>query len=486
MQVYGYIRVSTDEQAEKGNSLFEQEERIKAYCKVKDWPEPILFIDDGYSAKNIFRPDLTKLLDTVKINRNGIVITTKLDRLSRKLFDILNLTQYFEKYDFNYVSATEGFDTSTPAGRLCLQMLGMVAEFERERNGERVRDNMLSLARNSTKIITRPCFGYDVIDGKMQVNIEEALIIQKMAQWAIAGEGSRTIAKRLNNDLLVKTKEGNEWHDKVVRDLLRRETLIGEFVYNKTTKKNNKVIKRPESEWIRLEDHHDPILDKDTFDKIIEIFEGRKTVGKHISDDTYLLTGLVVCAHCRSKMNGKTNRNFSKRLNQENIHYTYLCDGYLKKGTCYHHFIRRDELESLIIDNIKEVANSDPRTIKLVISKPLTNSINKESIRAKLEKIDKKMQKHLEAYSEDLITHHDLKNATEKATAEREALQKLLNEDEDNQIEIRKEQLHKKAKASIQDISSEDRVKVKQTIRQFIDCVEVSNGYDLNIIWRSH
>lgn len=486
MLVLGYVRVSTDEQAENGNSLIEQPERIAAYCKAMGWSDPLFFIDDGYSAKNMNRPELTKILERVKSEPDGgVVITTKLDRLSRKLFDILSLNEYFNKYNFNYVSATEGFDTSTPAGRLVLQMLGMVAEFERERISERVKDNMLSLARNSDKIITRPCFGYDVVDGQLVINIEESLIIKKAASDLLSGKSSRSI-RRFWNANGIKTKEGNEWQDKPFRELFQRETLIGEFVYNKTYKQGTKVLKRDESEWIRKKNHHDPILDEETFEKLQELFKGRKSIGKHMSDDTYLLSGLVYCGHCQSKMNGKKNRSFSKKMNQENIHYQYLCDGYLKKSKCYHHYVKRDELESLVVNRIKELSQSAPGTLKLVVTKPTVNHIDKESIMNKLAKLDKKMQKQIDAYNDDLISAHDLKIATKRVNEERETLKKMLEESEEEMVKKQDVLVHNRAKTLINNILSSDRISSKQSIRQMIQRIEVLNGSDVTITWRGY
>ncbi|MEC0092471.1 recombinase family protein [Paenibacillus macquariensis] len=483
MLALAYIRVSTEEQAEKGNSLFEQQERAVAYCKAMGWDEPILFIDDGYSAKNINRPELTKLLERVKTESCGIVITTKLDRLSRKLFDILKLNEYFNKYNFNYVSATEGFDTSTPAGRLVLQMLGMVAEFERERISENVRNNMMSIANNTKKVISRPCFGYDVIEGELVINIEESLIIKKMAAWTLEGEGARSIVKRLNLVEKVTTKEGNQWHDKVLRELLQRETLKGDFIYNKTYKKDNKVIKRPEEEWIRIEDHHEPILDAETFEMIGQLFQGRKFIGRHVSDDRYLLSGLVICGHCKSKMNGKMNKNFSKRLGKENIHYQYLCDGYLKKSICYHHFAHRDTIENIIIEELKDLAtmsSGSPRLISVVKN----NSVDKEEIKNNLDKLDKKIQKQIEAYNEDLITKHDLKLAADTANTEREYLKNLLQASEEKIAEQREKELRVKANHYLNAILSGDRLKMKQTIRQMIHSIEVFDGSNIEVIYR--
>ncbi|MDN8590973.1 recombinase family protein [Paenibacillus sp. 11B] len=486
MKVFAYLRVSTDEQADKGNSLTEQKERMSAYCRAMGWDDPIFFIEDGYSAKNLNRPHLTEMLQRVKTEPGpGIVITTKLDRLSRKLVDILNLNEYFNKYSYNYVSATEGFDTSTPAGRLVLQMLGMVAEFERERISERVRDNMTSIVNNSKRVVSRPCFGYSVIDKQMVINLEESLIVKEMAQWAIDGKGPREIAKRLNARG-IKTKEGNQWHDKIVRELLQRETLVGSFVYNKTYKKDSKTITRDPSEWITVKDHHDPILDIKVFEKIQTIFVGRKTVGRHISNETYLLSGLLVCKHCGSKMNGKMNRSFSKKLNRENLHYQYLCDGYLKKATCFHHFVRRDEIEELVMKRIEELASKGTGKLKLIVSRPSNPKDDIAQIKAKLEKIDKKMQKQLDAYNEDLISAHDLKLASEKAKSEREILTQLLSESTGDKQKKDEAELQVRANKSLKDIISGDRLKAKQEIRKLIDTITISNSEELSIAWRGY
>lgn len=176
MRVALYARVSTDEQATKGNSLFEQEERLRAYCKARAWGEMELFIDDGYSAKDMKRPKLQEMLERVKQKEFKMIVTTKIDRLCRNQLDLLTIVDELELFQCGYVSATESFDTSTAAGRMVLQILGSFAEFERQRIRERVRDNMQSSAKNSEKAISRPCFGYDIVDGRYAINEREAEI----------------------------------------------------------------------------------------------------------------------------------------------------------------------------------------------------------------------------------------------------------------------------------------------------------------------
>ncbi len=93
-----YIRVSTDEQALKGNSLSEQEQRLRAYCHAMDWSGTIeVFNDDGYSAGNLKRPALTRMLRQVRKKEIGMVVITKIDRLCRNLKELLMLVDEFDE-----------------------------------------------------------------------------------------------------------------------------------------------------------------------------------------------------------------------------------------------------------------------------------------------------------------------------------------------------------------------------------------------------
>lgn len=440
------------------------------------WDKPVFYEDDGYSAKDLRRPYLTRLLEDIKEKKYDRILTTKSDRLCRNLLDLLKLAEYFDRYECQFVSSSEGFDTSTASGRLALQILGSFAEFERERISERVRDNMISLAKTH-KVITRPCFGYDVIDGHMTVNIEESLIVRKMAQWTIEGHGGREIAKRLN-EMAVRSKEGNQWYDKVVRDLLRRETLIGHIIYNRTYKKGTRILTRPENEWVRMEDHHEAILDEETFRTVNDILDSRRTIGKHSSSERYLLTGLVKCAHCGSGMNGKMNR-FHLKSGTERIIYQYLCDGYLKKAICTHHFIHRDDIEAHIIQKAKKIA-IDIKEIKKVAQPRKESQDERNILLNRLKRLDYRIQKQIEAYEDDLITANDLKLATKRIEDTRRELEESL---EQLPLKTNVTSIQTKAKKLVDVFDTDDRLKIKTAIQQLIHKIEVSNGEEISITW---
>ncbi|WP_438448181.1 recombinase family protein [Gorillibacterium sp. sgz5001074] len=484
MRVAIYIRVSTDEQATKGNSLTEQAERLPTYCKAMGWDPPVVYEDDGYSAKDLNRPAITRLLEDVKLRKYDMVLTTKIDRLSRRLLDLLNVIDYMKKYDCHYNSATESFDTSTPVGMMTLQILGSVAEFERQRIRERVRENHLSLARQG-KMIGKPAYGYDNVDGDYEINIEESLIVKQIFQWTLDGMGPLSIAKKLNQ-LGVATKQGAQWEEKQIRRMLTSETYIGHFVYNRTGRDSStaKVSRRPQEEWIVTEDHHPAIIDQETYDRVQEIVQSRRRDrhGFH-GHDRYLLSGLVYCGHCGHKMHGR-QRTRPRKTMDTRFEMIYSCSGYSKRGVCHFHFINRDDLENFVLSSLQEIARQKPEKLQLVLTEPVQQLSEKDLIMSKLAKLDTRMQKQIEAYERDAISIEDLKKARERIDKERMELHQSLQAL--NELHEAAEQIgtHSVIKDRLDDILSMDRVKAKQALATILHKIHIENGSEVSLVFK--
>ncbi|ETK29925.1 putative DNA recombinase CisA [Paenibacillus larvae subsp. larvae DSM 25719] len=481
MRVAAYVRVSTDEQADKGNSLSEQKERLSAYCKAMGWNTPIFFVDDGYSAKDLNRPAIKKLLQSVKSKEYDIVLTSKLDRLTRSLLDLLHVVNMFGEYNCNYVSATESFDTSTAVGRMVLQLLGVFAEFERERISERVSDNMISLAKHTDKALGKVCYGYDVVDGKYIINEIEADFVRLMFDLAEQGNGHRMIAKELNDRGSV-TKKGKMWDQTNVRRLIQNESLAGIMIYNKRQTKNGKITMRPKSDWIIKENNHPAIISPERFQAVQEIMQSRSRARKHADSETYLLTGLVVCKHCGKGMKGATSRHKTKY--GDYTYYRYICSSYVAGYNCKHHIVHRDDLETLIVEQIKLIAESSAKQLKLDIAASNNQKDELEEIKQQLAKTDKKMQRQIEAFENDLISAADLRTARERVEAEREGLRKRLERLENGDKKEDVQTVISKAKGLLDEIMGVDRVKAKAAIRLLIEQIQVENGEMVSITWK--
>src|ERR1700681_3788390 len=140
MPTIGYVRVSTDRQAEHGVSLEAQEAKIRAMATVQGSELIEVIVDGGESAKSINRPGLQRLLGMVDAGQVQAVIVAKLDRLTRSVKDLCGLLELFEKRKVALISVAESLDTGSAAGRLVITIMAAVSQWEREAIGERTRD----------------------------------------------------------------------------------------------------------------------------------------------------------------------------------------------------------------------------------------------------------------------------------------------------------------------------------------------------------
>ena len=175
-----YTRVSTDMQAEKEFSSCEaQEQKIRAFVKSQDnWQIYKVYSDAGYTGANTNRPALQELLENIKQNKIDIILSYKIDRLTRSPKDFYQLIEVFDKYNVDFISITERFDTSTPAGRLLRNIMLTFAQFERELASERTKDKMLERARKGMCSGGYAPFGYKKENKKLIINKKEAEIIR--------------------------------------------------------------------------------------------------------------------------------------------------------------------------------------------------------------------------------------------------------------------------------------------------------------------
>lgn len=158
-QTLGYVRVSSDDQVRDGVSLDAQRARIAAYCVAMGWPVSEVVCDAGRSAKSLERPGMAKILEAVRIGTVERVIVTKLDRLTRSTRDLADLLDLLAKHDVALISIGETLDTSSAGGRLVVNMLGVVGQWEREAIAERTAA-ALSHKRQKRLAYGRTPFGF--------------------------------------------------------------------------------------------------------------------------------------------------------------------------------------------------------------------------------------------------------------------------------------------------------------------------------------
>lgn len=220
--VVGYVRVSTDKQADKGVSLEAQTERIRAMATVQGVELAEVIVDAGESAKSLQRPGMARLLALVDAGTVKTVIIAKLDRLTRSAADLAELLKRFERRGVALVSISDSLDTKTAAGRLVLNLLVSVSQWEREAIGERTRDALRHKRAIGERVGTVP-YGYHAdSDGRLIPNEAEQHVLALMARLQTAGCTIRAIAAQLNAEGLT-TRRGTSWRYQYVAAALRNK-----------------------------------------------------------------------------------------------------------------------------------------------------------------------------------------------------------------------------------------------------------------------
>jgi site-specific DNA recombinase len=223
VDVIGYVRVSTEEQAKEGISLDSQIAKIKAYCQLYDLTLVDVVVDAGLSAKSLKRPGLTTVLGMLKAKKADGAIVTKLDRLSRAVKDWNTLIDgYFsEKAGKQLFSVGDQIDTRTAAGRLVLNVLMSVAQWEREVIAERTSDALQHKKTKGECLGTVP-FGYDLDSDKVNLipNEQEQQVIADIHRLRDEKYSLREIAEELTRQGITSKKGNSAWSHQSVAKIL--------------------------------------------------------------------------------------------------------------------------------------------------------------------------------------------------------------------------------------------------------------------------
>jgi site-specific DNA recombinase len=211
MTAIGYARVSTDKQADRGVSLEAQTEKIRAMTVVHSAELTDIIVEAGESAKTLNRPGMQRLLALVDSGEVNVVIVAKLDRLTRSVKDLCELLERFERRGVALISVAESLDTSSAAGRLVLNIMTAVSQWEREAIGERTRD-ALSHKRRRGERVGNIAFGYRLTSDGIHVEPEptEQAAMTAITELRAEGRSLRRIAMDLNSRGW-RTRKGSEW-----------------------------------------------------------------------------------------------------------------------------------------------------------------------------------------------------------------------------------------------------------------------------------
>ena len=226
-----YVRVSTEEQSEEGYSLAAQKSFLKDYCEAEDWKIADVYEDDGYSGRNIKRPEYTRMMNDH--DKWDVLLVLKMDRIHRNSRNFMGMMDNLNKMDKKFVSATESLDTTNALGRFAVDMIQRIAQLESEQIGERTYFGMEEKAKtmsntekeSKTMGFNAP-YGYTLNDGILLSAPEELGTVQCIFMDYLDGATMDSIAYKLNMKGQL-TKKGNPWNIYNIRNILHNPIYAG-------------------------------------------------------------------------------------------------------------------------------------------------------------------------------------------------------------------------------------------------------------------
>jgi site-specific DNA recombinase len=356
-----YTRKSTDEGLDSDfNSLDSQREYCEAFIKSQHglgWMCSSQRYDDpGYSGGTMNRPAFKALMADAEAGQIDCIVVYKLERLSRSLFDALGIMQRLETLGVTLVSVTQQFNTSTSAGRMCMNMMLTLAQYERENASERTRDKIAAARRKGKWSGGRPILGYNIDSEskRLVLNNAEAEHVRAIFRLYVEHERILAVVQEL-------TKRG--WRNK--QWTTNNGTILGGREFDKCSLfkllTNVAYVGRVRHKDQTFPGEHTAIVDEPTFRHVQDVLQRNGRTGGAMVRNKHnaLLKGLVQCTCCKCAM----GHSYSSKAGKTLYRY-YLCAAAAKKGwqACPSPSVPAGELESFVVERIRGVAR-DPRLI---------------------------------------------------------------------------------------------------------------------------
>lgn len=344
-----YVRKSTEHGLEQAfNSLDNQEQSCKAYISSQafnNWEYTKTYSDGGISGGTMERPGLQEMLSDIAKGIINTVVVYKVDRLSRSILDFHNMMKYFDKYNCNFVSITQAFDTSTSMGKLTLNMLLSFAQFEREVSSERVRDKIRASKAKGLWMGGIPPLGYDIKDKKLVINEAEVQQVKTLFEQYLKFQSVSALTEfaELNGIWAKKwqTRSGDWRGGKPITQMsmhriLRDKTYIG-FISHKT----NGTCARGA---------HEPIISDELFNAVQTALQNNTNNKSKALRSPNLLTGKLF-----NNIGVKFTNQRNSGKNQKTKYY------YASKGF----YLPAPQLDAIVLSTFAKFLDSDLAALPL-------------------------------------------------------------------------------------------------------------------------
>lgn len=380
-----YTRVSTEDQAREGFSLPEQRERLEAMCKYKGYEIYDYYEDAGISAKTgNHRPEFDRMLDDIRNKKINTIVTLKLDRLTRSVYDWENIMTFLEENNAYIDCANDEINTTNANGKLVSRLLMSVSQNEIERTSERTKIGLSGAIKNGN-IPGHTPLGYKR-DGKKLVpdSLTKDIII-RMYQLYFEGNSYQTIANIFNEENVANKK----WRDNTILEMIENPIYKGDFIHGKRTDKPT-----------YYENVVEPLVSKEMWESCQ--VQKKKNSRNYMRYKEYLFLQKIRCPKCGRILGGKAT--YKKK--NDKIYYYYGCE------KCKNN-IKEDKIEESILHLLSDILEYDS-VVNNFFLPMLKNKLSnpKEELSKELKVQEMKKERVRKAYINEAFTLEEYKQET--------------------------------------------------------------------------
>ena len=377
IKVYLYTRVSTTMQID-GYSLDAQKTKMKAFCDYNEYEIAGEYEDAGKSGKSIEgRIAFNQMMDDIKSGKDEVsyVLVFKLSRFGRNAADVLATLQVMQDFGVNLICVEDGIDSSKDAGKLMISVLSAVAEIERENIRVQTMEGRMQKAREGKWNGGFAPYGYSLIDGKLEVNEEEAVAIRMIFdQYVNTDLEANGIAKYLENHGIHKIARQNGTNPlfdaALIRRIIQNPVYSGKISYGR--RRTEKVHgTRNEYRQVRKDDYllvdglHEALVSEEVWEqaqvKVAAQAKKYEKVNRDKGEKIHLLSGILKCPVCGSGMYG--NKAIKKRKDGSNYkdfyYYGYKHRNMTRGHKCdYRRQVHEEMLDAAVAEVISKLVSN--------------------------------------------------------------------------------------------------------------------------------
>ena len=399
-----YIRVSTEDQAREGFSLGEQKIKLEDLCRYRGYKIYKVYEDAGISAKDTNRPAFQSMIEDMKNQKINVIVSYKLDRLTRSVADLEKLIKEFDKYNCILECALDDINTDTANGKFFVRMLTVLSQLEIERTSERTKFGMVGAIKSGHIPGVTP-MGYKRDNKRLVIDELTRDIIIQIFKLYSTGYSYQKIATKLN---LEKTLNRN-WRDCMIMKVIDNVIYRGDYVDGKT-------IGRP----VLYEDVVEPLITKDLW------YECQSQKGKnsrnYTRDVIYLFLQKIKCPKCGRIMAGKAPG--AKKKHKYIYYKCFDCNDY----------VREDYLEMKLVPLIMQLTEFDSlikNQFATVLLNKLENPVPK--IEKDVQTLKNKKDRLKQAYLSEVINLEEFNEESKVIESNIKNLQDKLKQEEINE-----------------------------------------------------